>query len=163
MQSCQCSQGDDDSETKACELCCKEPGKNQPCLSSFELNLPPKDIPDMYSKPGTPCNNYQGYCDVFQKCREVKFTLSSESIKVYTFQVDPQGPLLTLRKLLLSDKSIATFKRFIVKYWYTVIFAAIAVIALMVGIHLVIIMINLFQLIVFLYVSSIYNNYRQLL
>ena len=117
----------------------------------------------MYSKPGTPCNNYQGYCDVFQKCREVKFTLSSESITVYPFQVDPQGPLLTLRKLLLSDKSIATFKRFIVKYWYTVIFAAIAVIALMVGIHLVIIMINLFQLIVFLYVSSIYNNYRQLL
>lgn len=115
MESCQCSQGPDDSETKACELCCKEPGENQPCMSSFELNLPPKDIPDMYSKPGTPCNDYQGYCDVFQKCREV----------------DPQGPLLTLKTLLLSHKSIATFKRFIVKYWYTVIFAAIAVIALM--------------------------------
>lgn len=115
MESCQCNQGVDDSDTKACELCCKEPGENQRCMSSFELNLPPKDVPDMYSKPGTPCNNYKGYCDVFQKCREV----------------DPQGPLLTLRKLLLSDKSIATFKRFIIKYWYTVIFAAIAVIALM--------------------------------
>merc|ERR1712106_602674 len=115
LESCQCSQGVDDSDTKACELCCKEPGENQRCMSSFELNLPPKDVPDMYSKPGTPCNNYKGYCDVFQKCREV----------------DPQGPLLTLRRLLLSDKSIATFKRFIIKYWYTVIFAAIAVIALM--------------------------------
>lgn len=31
----------------------------------------PYDIPDMYSKPGTPCNDYNGYCDVFQRCREV--------------------------------------------------------------------------------------------
>ena len=71
MESCQCHQGPDDSDTKACELCCKEPGDDKPCLSSFELNEPPLDIPDMFSKPGTPCNNYQGYCDVFQKCREV--------------------------------------------------------------------------------------------
>lgn len=39
--------------------------------SSFEWNLPPYDIPDMYAKAGTPCNNYKGYCDVFKKCREV--------------------------------------------------------------------------------------------
>jgi len=118
LESCQCRQGPDDSPTKACELCCKEPGEDKPCLSSFELNEKPRDVPDMYSKPGTPCNNYQGYCDVFQKCREV----------------DPLGPLLTLRRLLLSDKSIAALKRFIVKYWYSVILAAIAVIALMVTI-----------------------------
>merc|ERR1719320_1691136 len=118
LESCQCRQGPDDSPTKACELCCKEAGEDKPCLSSFELNKKPQDVPDMYSKPGTPCNNYQGYCDVFQKCREV----------------DPLGPLLTLRRLLLSDKSIAVFKRFIVKYWYSVILAAIAVMALMVTI-----------------------------
>jgi len=118
LESCQCLQGPKDSPTKACELCCKEPGENKPCLSSFELNVKPQDVPDMYSKPGTPCNDYQGYCDVFQKCREV----------------DPLGPLLTLRRLLLSDKSIAAVKSFIVKYWYSVILAAIAVIALMVTI-----------------------------
>jgi len=118
LESCQCMEGPDDSPTKACELCCKEAGEDKPCLSSFELNDKPRDVPDMYSKPGTPCNNYQGYCDVFQKCREV----------------DPLGPLLTLRRLLLSDKSIAALKRFIVKYWYSVILAAIAVIALMVTI-----------------------------
>eukprot|EP00090_Calanus_glacialis_P004073 TRINITY_DN13020_c0_g1_i1.p1 TRINITY_DN13020_c0_g1~~TRINITY_DN13020_c0_g1_i1.p1 ORF type:complete len:1584 (-),score=357.76 TRINITY_DN13020_c0_g1_i1:90-4673(-) len=118
LESCQCMEGPDDSPTKACELCCKEAGEDKPCLSSFELNAKPQDVPDMFSKPGTPCNNYQGYCDVFQKCREV----------------DPLGPLLTLRRLLLSDKSIAALKRFIVKYWYSVILAAIAVIALMVTI-----------------------------
>ena len=48
--------------------------------------------------------------------------------------MDPLGPLLTLRRLLLSDQALATFRLFITKYWYTVILAAIAVIALMVTI-----------------------------
>ena len=39
----------------------------------FQLNSAPADIPDMYSKPGTACNEYTGYCDVFQKCREVSW------------------------------------------------------------------------------------------
>merc|ERR1712106_522015 len=89
-----------------------------PCLSSFDLNTAPNDVPDMYSKAGTPCKNYAGYCDVFQRCREV----------------DPSGPLANLRKLLLSERSVATFKQFIVKYWYTVIIALFAVMALMVTI-----------------------------
>ncbi|CAB4055708.1 ADAM10 [Lepeophtheirus salmonis] len=115
MESCQCKQGPDDPDTKACELCCKEPGEGNPCLSSFELNNPPFDVPDMFSKPGTPCNEYKGYCDVFQKCREV----------------DPSGPLATLRKLLLSEESIETLRLFLVRHWYTVIFVGIAVLGLM--------------------------------
>ena len=71
MESCQCDQGPGDKPTKACELCCKLPGEGQECRSSFELNDAPLDVPDMFSKPGTPCKNYKGYCDVFQKCREV--------------------------------------------------------------------------------------------
>ena len=115
LESCQCSQGPEDTATKACELCCKEPGDGKPCQSSFELNVQPLDVPDMFSKPGTPCNNYQGYCDVFQKCREV----------------DPSGPLATLRKLLLSEESIANLKRFLMRYWYTVIFIVLGVFILM--------------------------------
>lgn len=42
--------------------------------SSFDWNSPEYNIPDMFSKPGTPCNDYNGYCDVFQKCREVSGT-----------------------------------------------------------------------------------------
>ena len=42
-------------------------------FSNFQLNSAPADIPDMYSKPGTACNDYTGYCDVFQKCREVNW------------------------------------------------------------------------------------------
>ncbi|XP_034248396.1 disintegrin and metalloproteinase domain-containing protein 10 [Thrips palmi] len=105
LESCQCIPGPTDPPTKACELCCKQPGDSNPCLSSFLWNSVPYDVPDMFSKPGTPCNDYNGYCDVFQKCREV----------------DPSGPLATLRKLLLSEESIASFKKWVSDNWYFVV------------------------------------------
>lgn len=77
----------------------------------------PYDIPDMFAKPGTPCNNYIGYCDVFQVCREV----------------DPSGPLATLRKLLLSDESIASFKKWIIDYWYAVAPVVVLIVAMLVS------------------------------
>ncbi|XP_063824522.1 uncharacterized protein LOC135074145 [Ostrinia nubilalis] len=112
LESCQCAARADDARA-ACELCCRKPGG--PCLSSFHWNAPPYDVPDMYAKPGTPCNDYNGYCDVFQRCREV----------------DPSGPLATLRKLLLSDESIAGFKRWVLRHWYAVLLILLAVIALL--------------------------------
>ncbi|XP_076221572.1 disintegrin and metalloproteinase domain-containing protein 10 [Nomia melanderi] len=105
LESCQCIAGPEDPPTKSCELCCKLPGEDQPCLSSFAWNSAPYDIPDMLSKPGTPCNDYNGYCDVFQRCREV----------------DPSGPLATLRRLLLSDASLASFQRWLTDFWYIVV------------------------------------------
>ncbi|KAG8235170.1 hypothetical protein J437_LFUL015476 [Ladona fulva] len=117
LESCQCLPGPKDPPTKACELCCKMPGDDSPCLSSFDWNISPYDIPDMFAKPGTPCNDYNGYCDVFQKCREV----------------DPSGPLATLRKLLLSDESIATFKKWVIDHWYAVLFIFAAIVVLTVA------------------------------
>lgn len=86
--------------------------------SSFVWNEAPYDIPDMFSKPGTPCNDYNGYCDVFQKCREV----------------DPSGPLATLRKLLLSEESIASFKKWVSTHWYAVLVIVCTVLILLVSI-----------------------------
>ncbi|XP_055696634.1 uncharacterized protein LOC129797822 [Lutzomyia longipalpis] len=116
LESCQCIPGPSDPTTKSCELCCKKPGESSPCKSSFLWNEPPYDVPDMFAKPGTPCNDYNGYCDVFQKCREV----------------DPSGPLATLRKLLLSDESIASFKKWVQTNWYTVVLIIIAILVLLV-------------------------------
>ncbi|XP_050082239.1 uncharacterized protein LOC126569301 [Anopheles aquasalis] len=116
LESCQCSVGPTDPAIKACELCCKQPGEDKPCLSSFDWNDPPFDVPDMYAKPGTPCNDYNGYCDVAQKCREV----------------DPSGPLATLRKLLLSEESIASFKKWIYSNWYTVALIVTIILVLLV-------------------------------
>ncbi|XP_055587566.1 disintegrin and metalloproteinase domain-containing protein 10 isoform X2 [Uranotaenia lowii] len=115
LESCQCVVGPNDPTIRACELCCKQPGEDKPCMSSFEWNDPPFDVPDMYAKPGTPCNDYNGYCDVSQKCREV----------------DPSGPLATLRKLLLSEESIASFKKWVVSNWYAVVLIVVIVLALL--------------------------------
>ncbi|CAG4918191.1 unnamed protein product [Colias eurytheme] len=114
LESCQCRPHNSDPRS-ACELCCRKPGG--PCLSSFYWNTPPFDVPDMYAKPGTPCNDYNGYCDVFQRCREV----------------DPSGPLATLRKLLLSDESLAGFRRWVLRHWYAVLLILLAVVALLVA------------------------------
>ncbi|KFM71799.1 Disintegrin and metalloproteinase domain-containing protein 10, partial [Stegodyphus mimosarum] len=71
LEPCQCRRGPHDPVTKACELCCKFPGDDYSCKSSFDWNFSPYDVPDLFAKPGTPCDNYSGYCDVFQKCREL--------------------------------------------------------------------------------------------
>lgn len=117
LESCQCIPTPSDPKTKSCELCCKMPGEGNQCISSFEWNKSPYDVPDMFAKPGTPCNDYIGYCDVFQKCREV----------------DPSGPLATLRKLLLSEESIASFKKWVISNWYAVSLIIVAVFALLVS------------------------------
>ena len=51
---------------------------------------------------------------------------------MHYFQVDPSGPLATLRQLLLSEQSIASLKKFLTQYWYTVIFIVLGVLILMV-------------------------------
>ena len=60
------------------------------------------------------------------------FVVVVKIIIISLFKVDPLGPLLTLRELLFSDNSIMTLTSFVTKYWYSLILAGIAVIALMV-------------------------------
>ena len=48
-------------------------------------------------------------------------------------QVDPSGPLATLRKLLLSDESIASFKRWVTDHWYAVLLIVFAVLFILVS------------------------------
>ncbi|XP_018015066.1 uncharacterized protein LOC108671972 [Hyalella azteca] len=115
LESCQCHRSAGDPDTKSCELCCKLPGEDQPCLSSFDWNVYPYNIPDMYAKAGTPCDDYKGYCDVFKKCREV----------------DPSGPLATLRKLLLSDESLASLQEWLQQHWWAVTLLLLAVLVLL--------------------------------
>ena len=47
---------------------------------------------------GAPCNNFRGYCDVFQKCRDV----------------DADGPLSRLKKLLFNEETFNEIRTWIV-------------------------------------------------
>lgn len=138
LESCQCKQGPNDSPAKLCELCCRMPSDDSTCKyvkyckkqkqelifnhqkirSSFEWNTSPYDVPDLYAKPGTPCDNYNGYCDVNQRCREV----------------DPSSPLATLRRLLLSNESMASLKRWFNEQWFYVAVLVLITVLILVNI-----------------------------
>lgn len=47
--------------------------------------------------PGSPCNNYKGYCDIFRKCRSV----------------DANGPLARLKSLVFDPETIKTMSQWV--------------------------------------------------
>lgn len=55
--------------------------------------------------------------------------------------MDPSGPLATLRKLLLSDESLATFRRWIVEHWYAAALIVLAAISVLVRVLSILILI----------------------
>ncbi|KAL4216377.1 Disintegrin and metalloproteinase domain-containing protein 10 [Mactra antiquata] len=107
-------------EGECLESCCNPqvndttlPGVETPCtLRSTSVCRPSgdlQDIPTGKSLPGTPCNHFKGYCDVFNICR----------------QVNPEGPLSNLKKLLTGDAFNAV-KGFIEEHWYLGIILGLA-------------------------------------
>lgn len=52
---------------------------------------------------------------------------------VVILQVDPSGPLATLRKLLLSEEAFVSLRDFLMSHWYAAIFIILAIGGLMVS------------------------------
>ncbi|CAH1186905.1 unnamed protein product [Phyllotreta striolata] len=99
---------------KLCELACQN--GTDVCRSTSEFSdkvgLPPGGIS---LRPGSPCDNFQGYCDVFLKCRAV----------------DADGPLVRLMNLLLNKDTLITVAQWITEYWWAVLLMGIAFIIFM--------------------------------
>uniref|UniRef100_A0A1I7X9E3 ADAM10 endopeptidase n=1 Tax=Heterorhabditis bacteriophora TaxID=37862 RepID=A0A1I7X9E3_HETBA len=64
--------------------------------------------------PGSPCNNYKGYCDIFRKCRSV----------------DANGPLARLKNLLFDKRTIETVTQWI-QHWWVVVCGCLILLVLM--------------------------------
>jgi disintegrin and metalloproteinase domain-containing protein 10 len=112
-----------------CFVSCQNPISNQ-CVSSgsqkdlskseniefmnllVQLNLTSTGI---RMPAGMPCDNYRGYCDVFQKCRAV----------------NEDGPLARLKNLLFSDKTISELKDLITTYWWAALLISLLLVILM--------------------------------
>ncbi|CAH1126819.1 unnamed protein product [Ceutorhynchus assimilis] len=99
---------------KLCELACQN--GTDICRSTSEFSdkvgLPPGGIS---LRPGSPCDNFQGYCDVFLKCRAV----------------DADGPLVRLMNLLLNRQTLLTVAQWITEYWWAVLLMGIGFIIFM--------------------------------
>uniref|UniRef100_A0A8R1IBL5 ADAM10 cysteine-rich domain-containing protein n=1 Tax=Caenorhabditis japonica TaxID=281687 RepID=A0A8R1IBL5_CAEJA len=63
-----------------------------------------KGKPGLILHPGSPCNNYKGYCDIFRKCRSV----------------DANGPLARLKNLLFDKRTIETLTQWAQDNWWAV-------------------------------------------
>ena len=55
---------------------------------------------------GSPCNNYQGYCDVFKRCRGVDAEGPLSRLNKTLLGVDEEEPLSRLEKTLLSNETL---------------------------------------------------------
>jgi len=97
-----------------CELACQEPGRNGTCKSTGDWvesgERANRGLTERLSlRPGAPCDNFQGYCDVFLKCR----------------QVDAEGPLVRLKNLLFNQRTLLTIAQWVTTYWYAVLLMGI--------------------------------------
>lgn len=101
-----------------CELACQRPGNNHTCMATSELvkaGLMPGLVAGLSLRPGSPCDNFQGYCDVFLKCRKV----------------DAEGPLVKLKNFLFNQETLLTIAQWVTEYWYAVLLMGIGFVIFM--------------------------------
>ncbi|CAL8244718.1 unnamed protein product [Lota lota] len=116
---CTCaSEEGQDEAVEMCHVCCMEKGKQNTCSSTGSdhwLKYFNKKVITL--QPGSPCNEFKGYCDVFMKCR----------------LVDADGPLARLKKAIFNPELYENIAEWIVAYWWAVLLMGIALIMLMAG------------------------------
>ncbi|KAK3597917.1 hypothetical protein CHS0354_042258 [Potamilus streckersoni] len=64
---------------------------------------------------GSPCNNFQGYCDVFHRCRGI----------------DAEGPLSRLTNLIFDPKTLESVRDWIIEHWWAVLLMALGLVLAM--------------------------------
>lgn len=119
LEMCTCvSQDSTDEAAELCHVCCMEKMTPSTCASTGSerwtkfFNKKVKTL-----QPGSPCNDYKGYCDVFMRCR----------------LVDADGPLARLKKAIFNAQLYENIAEWIVDHWWAVLLMGIALIMLMAG------------------------------
>uniref|UniRef100_V9KFZ3 Disintegrin and metalloproteinase domain-containing protein 10 n=3 Tax=Callorhinchus milii TaxID=7868 RepID=V9KFZ3_CALMI len=116
LTECTCTSTEDEKEL--CHVCCMERQPLGTCSSTgsekwqhFFNNT------TITLQPGSPCNDFKGYCDVFNRCR----------------LVDADGPLARLKKAIFNPELYENIAEWIVAHWWAVLLMGIALIMLMAG------------------------------
>lgn len=73
------------------------------------------DDSEKFMHSGSPCNNYVGYCDFLNKCRNV----------------DAEGPLARLKKLFFSGESIDNIVDWMKTYWWACVLIGLGMVLFM--------------------------------
>ncbi|XP_029623327.1 disintegrin and metalloproteinase domain-containing protein 10 [Salmo trutta] len=118
LEVCTCASIEGTDETELCHVCCQERMKPDTCSSTGSekwARFFSKKITTL--QPGSPCNDFKGYCDVFMRCR----------------LVDADGPLARLKKAIFNAELYENIAEWIVAHWWAVLLMGIALIMLMAG------------------------------
>ncbi|KAI1290401.1 Disintegrin and metalloproteinase domain-containing protein 10 [Halotydeus destructor] len=97
-----------------CEVACQRGSDSTSCRRTSEI-IQMRNISGLKLRPGSPCNDFQGYCDVFQRCRAV----------------DAEGPLAKLKNLLFNQETIRSIKIWITTYWWACMLMGVAIMLFM--------------------------------
>ena len=97
-----------------CEVACQTQDRPDSCRRTSEIDSM-RNISGLKLRPGSPCNDFQGYCDVFQRCRAV----------------DAEGPLARLKNLLLNQKTLMNIKQWATTYWWACMLMMVAIMIFM--------------------------------
>uniref|UniRef100_A0A8C2H362 Disintegrin and metalloproteinase domain-containing protein 10 n=1 Tax=Cyprinus carpio TaxID=7962 RepID=A0A8C2H362_CYPCA len=116
---CTCATEEGKDDTELCHVCCMKKGQPNTCSSTSSerwVQYFNKQVTTL--QPGSPCNDFKGYCDVFMKCR----------------LVDADGPLARLKKAIFNPELYSSIAEWIVaSNWWAVLLMGIALIMLMAG------------------------------
>uniref|UniRef100_A0A8C4N466 Disintegrin and metalloproteinase domain-containing protein 10 n=1 Tax=Eptatretus burgeri TaxID=7764 RepID=A0A8C4N466_EPTBU len=115
LEECSCT-GED--AQQQCHVCCMRPGEPETCASTEDARWSTEfNGQALLLQPGSPCNHFRGYCDVFLRCR----------------LVDADGPLARLKKAIFNPELYKSLAQWIQEHWWAVCLLALAVIMLMGG------------------------------
>ncbi|XP_075714056.1 disintegrin and metalloproteinase domain-containing protein 10 [Rhinoderma darwinii] len=118
LEECTCASTEGKDDKELCHVCCMEKMKPDTCASTgseeWKTFFQGKTIT---LQPGSPCNEFKGYCDVFMRCR----------------LVDADGPLARLKKAIFNPELYENIAEWIVAHWWAVLLMGIALIMLMAG------------------------------
>ncbi|XP_061077090.1 disintegrin and metalloproteinase domain-containing protein 10-like [Conger conger] len=118
LEVCTCASDDGKDETELCHVCCQDRMTPSTCSSTGSEKWAKYFNRRVITlQPGSPCNDFRGYCDVFMKCR----------------LVDADGPLARLKKAIFNPELYENIAEWIVAYWWAVLLMGIALIMLMAG------------------------------
>ncbi|XP_068430548.1 disintegrin and metalloproteinase domain-containing protein 10 isoform X2 [Clinocottus analis] len=119
LEVCTCASEDGkDEAAELCHVCCMEKMRPSTCSSTGSdkwtqfFNKKTTTL-----QPGSPCNDFKGYCDVFMRCR----------------LVDADGPLARLKKAIFNAELYENIAEWIVAHWWAVLLMGVALIMLMAG------------------------------
>lgn len=97
-----------------CEVACQQQDKPNTCKRTSEIPEM-RHMSGLKLRPGSPCDDFLGYCDVFQICR----------------QVDTDGPLARLKSKVFNQRTLTSIKQWAIIHWWVCALAAIAFMMLM--------------------------------